>query len=131
MGKNRNSFCLSGGNSRWSTRVNFINIICTHFLYKIFGAKTSNLKHSFVIFGAKISYDKCVCKMLMKLTPCLFLTVFSLNLIWRKIRRYIVFGTLQGQFDRVDKVEQFRDKKMDSKTRGQSYKIISFIIFCS
>ncbi len=49
--------------------VNFINVICARFLYKIFGAKTSDPKHSFVIFGAKIVYEKRVRKTLMKLTP--------------------------------------------------------------
>jgi len=34
-----------------------------------FGAKTSNPKHSFVIFGTKILYKKCARKTLMKLTP--------------------------------------------------------------
>jgi len=42
----------------------------THaFLYKIFGAKISNPKHSFVVFVAKILYKKRARKMLMKLTP--------------------------------------------------------------
>ncbi len=47
--------------------VNFINVLRVCFLYKIFGAKISNPKHSFVIFGKKISYEKRYCKMLMKL----------------------------------------------------------------
>ncbi len=34
-----------------------------------FGTKISNPKHSFVIFGANISYEKCAHKTLMKLTP--------------------------------------------------------------
>jgi len=31
--------------------------------------KFSNPKHNFVIFGSKISYQKCTHKLLMKLTP--------------------------------------------------------------
>ncbi len=49
--------------------VNFINIICALFHLKFLGTKTSNPKHSFVIFGAKILYKQCVHKTLMKLTP--------------------------------------------------------------
>jgi len=47
---------------------NFINVLHVHFLYKIFGAKISNPKASFVAFGAKILYEKSAHKMLMKLT---------------------------------------------------------------
>jgi len=36
--------------------------------------KNSNPKHSFVIFGAKILFEKHAHKMLMKLTPNLFYT---------------------------------------------------------
>jgi hypothetical protein len=36
---------------------------------KFWCQKISNPKHSFVIFGAKILYEKCVRKTLMKLTP--------------------------------------------------------------
>ena len=39
-----------------------------HFLYKFFVAKTSNQKHSFASFGAKIMYKKRRCKTLMKLS---------------------------------------------------------------
>jgi len=35
----------------------------------IFGSKILNPKASFVVFGAKISYEKCTRKTLMKLTP--------------------------------------------------------------
>jgi len=38
--------------------VNFINILLACFLYEIFGAKISNPTASFVIFGAKILYEK-------------------------------------------------------------------------
>jgi len=38
-------------------------------LYKIFGAKISNPKASFVVFGAKILYEKCARNLMMKLTP--------------------------------------------------------------
>jgi len=37
------------------------------FSYKIFGAKISNPKACFVIFGAKILYEKCARNTLMKL----------------------------------------------------------------
>jgi len=47
--------------------VNFINVIPAHFSYKIFGAKTSKTKHSFIIFGTKISCKKCARKTLMKM----------------------------------------------------------------
>jgi len=47
--------------------VNFINVLCVRFLYEILLPKISNPKHSFVIFGAKITYKNCVLKMLMKL----------------------------------------------------------------
>jgi len=50
------------------TGVNFIYVIRVYFLYKIFGAKNSNPKHSFVIFGTKILYEKRASKTLMKLT---------------------------------------------------------------
>jgi len=49
--------------------VNFTNVLCSNFSYKIFGAKTSNTKHNFVIFGTKILYKKRARLMLMKLTP--------------------------------------------------------------
>jgi len=39
------------------------------FRRKFWRQKISNPKHSFVIFGAKILYKKCVHKMVMKLTP--------------------------------------------------------------
>jgi len=45
------------------------SIIRESFSFKIFGAKTSNPKHSFAIFGAKILYENCARKMLMKLIP--------------------------------------------------------------
>jgi len=47
----------------------FINILSAHFSNKIFGAKISNPKHRFVIFGAKLLYEQCPRRMLMKLTP--------------------------------------------------------------
>jgi len=48
---------------------NFINILRAHFGPIFLCQKISNPKHSFVIFGAKILYEKCARKMLMKLTP--------------------------------------------------------------
>jgi hypothetical protein len=39
------------------------------FHMKFWRQKISNPKHSFVIFGIKILYKKCVRKKLMKLTP--------------------------------------------------------------
>jgi len=82
--------------------------ISSHFSYKIFGAKTSNPKHSCVIFGAKILYIKCRHKTLLKLTPgggvknkivvlfalvillihCTFLSMFQkwdLRIVWKKL----------------------------------------------
>jgi len=50
--------------------VNLINVLCAHFSYKIFNAKISYPKASFVVFGAKILYKNRAHKMLMKLTPC-------------------------------------------------------------
>jgi len=47
--------------------VNFINVLCARFLYKILAPKNSSPKHSFVILGAKILYEKCIRKTLMKL----------------------------------------------------------------
>jgi len=73
----RNSSASSFGNL-WAPIVNYINVIHVPFLCKIFGAKTSNPKHSFVIFGTKILYKKCACKMLMKLTPIVKFT----NILW-------------------------------------------------
>jgi len=58
---------VKGFKSRY--RVNFINVLCAHFCTKVFSAAfflVSNPKHSFVIFGAKILYEKRVCKTLMK-----------------------------------------------------------------
>jgi len=54
---------------KFTPGVNFINIAHARFAYEIFVAKISNPKASFVVFGAKILYKKCACKMLMKLTP--------------------------------------------------------------
>jgi len=42
----------------------YARVFCTIF----FGAKISNPKASFVVFGTKILYKKCACKTLMKLT---------------------------------------------------------------
>ena len=55
-------------NSVSSPGVNFINLLSVDFLYKIFGAKISNPKASFVVLGAKILYKKHARKTLMKLT---------------------------------------------------------------
>jgi len=55
-------------NPRHNHGVNFINVLHTHFLYKILEPKISNPKHSVVIFVAKILYEKRVRKTLMKLT---------------------------------------------------------------
>jgi len=63
-----------------SLAVNFINILPALFLDKIFGAKISNPKASFVVFGAKILYEKCTHKMLMKLTLEIFLFLFYFHL---------------------------------------------------
>ncbi len=53
------------------------------FSYKIFGAKISNLKASFVVFGAKILYKKHTRKMSMKLTIgysfCLRANIWTFN----------------------------------------------------
>jgi len=54
---------------KYQLSVNFINVLHAPFSYQIFGAKISNPKASFVIFGSKILHKKCVRKMLMKLTP--------------------------------------------------------------
>jgi len=62
---------------KYSPGVNFINVLHGHFLYKIFDAKTSNPNYSFVIFGAKILYEKCACTSLMKLTA--FVPVWVAN----------------------------------------------------
>jgi len=58
------------GLKSWSlfSGVNFINILPAHFSYKIFSAKISNPKVSFVVFDAKILYKKRMQKTLMKLT---------------------------------------------------------------
>jgi hypothetical protein len=58
---------LVGGFDVW-TGVNFINFLRARFLYKIFGAKISNPKASFVVFGAKTLCKKRVPRTLMKLT---------------------------------------------------------------
>ncbi len=47
--------------------VNFINILHAHFAPIFLHQKMSNPKHSFVIFCAKISYQKSACIILMKL----------------------------------------------------------------
>jgi len=47
--------------------VNFIDVLCACFSYKILTPKITNPKPSFVIFDAKISAKKCA-KTLMKLT---------------------------------------------------------------
>jgi hypothetical protein len=52
------------------------------FRTKVFSAAfflVSNPKHRFVIFGAKILYEKCLCKMLMTLTPVLLVYNLSLS----------------------------------------------------
>jgi len=48
--------------------VNFINILRAYFLYESKLSSFSLVTFGFVIFGAKISYEKRACKMLMKLT---------------------------------------------------------------
>jgi len=63
-------FCLCRKqNVKFSAGVNVINVLRTRFWYEIFGAKISNPKASFVVFGAKSSYEKCAHKMLMKFSP--------------------------------------------------------------
>ncbi len=57
--------------------VNFIKVLHTRFLYKILAPKITNPKHSFLIFGIKISYEKCSHKMLIKLAPCLLRSTFD------------------------------------------------------
>ncbi len=52
-----------------ATGVNFINILRTHFLYKRQLSSLSLVTFGFVIFGAKILFEKCASKMLMKLIP--------------------------------------------------------------
>ncbi len=47
--------------------VNFMNVLCSRFLYEIFGAKISNPKHSFVICCAKNLLERQARKTLMKL----------------------------------------------------------------
>jgi len=62
--------------NRGSPVVNFINVLRDRYSFKIFGAKISNIKASFVQnFGAKKSafVQKCACKILMKLTLCVSL----------------------------------------------------------
>jgi len=55
-----------------SVGVNFINILRAHFSYESashsFSLATFWQKHSFAIFGTKISYEKHARKTLMKLT---------------------------------------------------------------
>jgi hypothetical protein len=46
--------------------VNFINILCARFLYESKLNTFSLITFGCVIFGAKILYEKSVCKMLMK-----------------------------------------------------------------
>ncbi len=55
--------------------VNFINVLLQLFLPIFWCQKISNPNHSFVLFG-KISYKKCACKMLMRLTAWVnFITI--------------------------------------------------------
>jgi len=49
--------------------VNFINILRAHFALIFWRQKILYPNHSFVIFGAKILYKKCMSKVLMKLFP--------------------------------------------------------------
>ncbi len=78
-------------------RVNFINILRAYFLYKILAPKISNPKHTFVIFGAKILYKKCACRMFKKLTPFyvssffIYATFSVLNLI-----KFLILGAYLG-----------------------------------
>jgi len=53
----------------YTAGVNFINVFCAHFSYKILAPKITKLGFGFESFGAKISYKKCEHKTLMKLTP--------------------------------------------------------------
>jgi len=48
-------------------RVNFINVLLKHFLYESKLSSFSLVTFGFVIFGAKILYQKCARKILMKL----------------------------------------------------------------
>jgi len=52
----------------WSG-VNFINVLCTHFLYVSLFGRFSLVMFGFVIFGTKILYEKRAHKTLMKLMP--------------------------------------------------------------
>jgi len=56
--------------------VNFINVFSVLFALIFFRKKISNPKHSFVIFGAKILYEKLAHIMLMKLTAGVFSSTF-------------------------------------------------------
>jgi len=64
--------CKKTSNPPSWTGINFINILLMRFLYKStsgsFSLFTFWRKHSFVILGAKILYEKQALKMLMKLT---------------------------------------------------------------
>ncbi len=51
-----------------ATGVNFINILRPLFSYERKLSSFSLITFGFVIFGAKISYEKSACKMLVKLT---------------------------------------------------------------
>ncbi len=76
--------------------VNFINVLRVHFSYKIFGAKISNPKASFVVFGTKISYKKCARMMLMKLTVgCNKLVSLTDHFPEINILKHFTNGTLQ------------------------------------
>jgi len=48
--------------------VNFINVLRTHFSYKILHQKLQSFVLALRLFGAKILYEKYARKMLMKLT---------------------------------------------------------------
>ncbi len=52
------------------SRVNFINILCSIFLPISFHQKITKPKCSREKLQEALLYEKCVSKMLMKLTPC-------------------------------------------------------------
>jgi len=61
------------------TRSQFHQRFTHAFFVQNFGAKISNPKASFVIFGAKILYKKCARNLLMKSTPALYVACLSLS----------------------------------------------------
>jgi len=111
--------------------VDFINICCPPFLYKIESRSYILLHFSFVIFGAKILYKKCALKMLMKLKAVadtiklIFLTFeeFSWFLIIRRLGHFTLNYFFNKHSNLALKIRKRNNKNIGNKHSNLALKI--------